>query len=315
MAGSVADRLVDALSGAHTGLLCAAVALHVGAQVCRGLAWRGVLAAAWPGVTRRRACAWHVCGSGLSGLFTARGGEAVRIALAKRDLRDATWPGLAGTLAAEGSFETFFGLLTALVAVRLGVGTPPVPPPAAIAAVAVAAPVLALLAARCARVRRVAREVAGGLAVLRRPRCWAVHVLPWQFCARLLRIGAATCLLLAFGLPAAPAVVVAACAAGGSGAAMPLPGAGPAAMGAALLVAIPLAAAAAGQPVDHGAVAALAIAWPTVLTAVGATLSLVLLAVLSGARSPRALVHAVRALRTPPAAPAAPAPAPAPLAP
>ena len=38
----------------------------------------------------------------------------MRIALAKRDLRDATWPGLAGTLAAEGSFETFFGLITAL---------------------------------------------------------------------------------------------------------------------------------------------------------------------------------------------------------
>ena len=311
MAGSAADRLVDAVSDARIGLLCAAVVLHVGAQVCRGLAWHGVLAAAWPGVTRRRACAWHVCGSGLSGLFSVRGGEAVRIALAKRDLRDATWPGLAGTLAAEGSFETFFGLLTALVAVKLGAGTLNAPPVVVLAAVAVAVAVVGLLASRCTRIRRIAREVASGLAVMRRPRCWAGRVLPWQMTARLLRLCAATCFLLAFGLPAAPAVILAACAAQGSGAAVPLPGAGPAAMGAALLVAVPLAA---GQPVDHGAVAALAIAQPTVLTVVGATLSLVLLAVLSGARSPGALVRAVRAMRAQPAPPA-PAPAPATLAP
>jgi hypothetical protein len=311
MAGSAADRLVDALAGTHVGLLVAAVVLHVSAQVCRGLAWRGVLVAAWPGVTRRRACAWHVCGSGLSGLLSARGGEAVRIALAKRDLRDATWPGLAGTLAAEGSFETFFGLLTALVAVRLGAGTLSAPPPGLLAAAAVAVPLLVLAAARCARVRRIAREVAGGLTVMRRPRCWVGQVLPFQVTARLLRLSAATCFLLAFGLPAAPAIVLAACAAQGSGAALPLPGAGPAAAGAALLVALPIAA---GHPIDHASVAALAIVQPTLLTAVGATVSLVLLAMLSGARTPRALLRAARAVRTQPAPPA-PAPAPATLAP
>src|SRR5918996_608567 len=84
-AGSAADRLLDALAGAHVGLLAAAVALHVAGQVCRGLAWRGVLAAAFPGVTRRHACAWHVCGAGLSGVLSARGGDAVRIALARRE--------------------------------------------------------------------------------------------------------------------------------------------------------------------------------------------------------------------------------------
>ena len=121
VAGSAADRLIDAVAGAHTGLLVAAVALHVAAQASRGIAWRGVLAASWPAVTRRRACAWHVCGAGLGGVLSARGGDAVRIALAKRDLRDATWPALAGTLAAEGSFETLCGLLLAAVAVHLGV--------------------------------------------------------------------------------------------------------------------------------------------------------------------------------------------------
>src|SRR4051794_38029895 len=132
------------MTGAHAGLLVAAVALHVSAQTCRGLAWHGVLRTPWPGVTRRLTCAWHICGAGLGGVLSARGSDAVRIALARRDLDAATWPALAGTLAAEGSFETFFGLLTALVAVRLGVGTFDAPPIAVLAAVAVAAVALAV---------------------------------------------------------------------------------------------------------------------------------------------------------------------------
>jgi hypothetical protein len=297
------DRLLGALTGAHAGLLVAAVALHVGGQACRGLAWHGVLAAAFPGgVSRPRACAWHVCAAGLSGVLSARGADAVRIALARRDLRGATVPALAGTLAAEASFETVFGLVLALVALRLGVGGLDAPPVAVLVALAVAVPALALLAARSPRLRRIGREVARGLAVLRTPRRWAGRVLPWQVAARLLRLGAAACFLLAFGLPVGPAIVLAACAAQGSGAALPLPGAGPATVAAALAVAVPLAA---SGPVEPAAVAALALVWPAALTAVGVTVSLALLAALSGARTPRALLGAVRALRTHPARPAA----------
>jgi uncharacterized membrane protein YbhN (UPF0104 family) len=304
-AASVADRFVDALGGAHVALLVAAVALHVSAQVCRGLAWHGVLRAPWPVVGRPRACAWHVCGAGLSGVLSGRGGDAVRIALARRDLRDATWPALAGTLAAEGAFETTFGLIVALVAVRLGVGSAVHAPPVELLAALVAGVVvIGVVGARSERVRRLLREVGRGLAVLREPRRWAIRVLPWQLTARLLRIGAAACFLLAFDLPAAPAIVFAACAAQGSGGTVPVPGAGPATIAAALVVALPLAA---DQPLDPAAVAALAVVWPATLTAAGVALSTVLLAVLCGARSPRGLVRAVRALRARPApAPAAP---------
>jgi uncharacterized membrane protein YbhN (UPF0104 family) len=302
VAAGAADHLVDALSRAHPGLLAAAVALHVSGQVCRGLAWRGVLGATWPGVKRRRVCAWHVCGAGLSGILSTRGGDAVRVALARRELPGATWPALVGTLAAEGSFETAFGLVLALAAVWLGVGTLNAPPLALVAAVAVALPLAIAAAARCERVRRVGREVGRGLAVLRRPRRVLASVLPWQLGARVLRLGAATCFLLAFGLPAGPAVVLAACAAQGCGAILPVPGAGPATVAATMLVALPVAA---GHAVDPAAVAALALVQPAALTAVGAALSVCLLAVLLGARTPRALVRATRALRAQPA-PAAP---------
>ena len=285
-------------AGAQVGWLVLAVVLHVCAQVSRGVAWRGVLAASWPEVTRRRVCAWYVCGAGLSGLLSARGGDAVRATLAKRELPGATWPALAGTLAAEASFESAFGAVLMVAAVWLGVGTLHGPSPVLLIGAALVLLAVAAVALRSRRVRRLAGEVGRGLAVLRTPGRCARQVLPWQVLSRTLRVGSATCFLLAFGLPVAPAVVLAACAALGSGSAMPLPGAGPAAIGAALLVAIPLAA---GHAIDHGDVASLAIVWPTALTAVGITLSLTLLAVLCGARTPRALVRAARSLRPQPA--------------
>ena len=289
---------VFAPAGVQIGWLVLAVVLHVCGQVSRGVAWRGVLAASWPHVTRRRVCTWYVCGAGLSGLLSARGGDAVRAALGKRELERSTWPALAGTLAAEASFESAFGIGFTLLAVWLGIGTFHAPSPALLAAAAVAGAVAVVLLARSRLVRRVVGEVGRGLAVLRRPRCWSCQVLPFQVLSRTLRLGSAACFLLAFGLPVTPALVLAGALALGAGAGMPIPGAGPATTGAALLVALPLAA---GHPLDHSAVASLAIVWPTALTLVGVTLSLVLLAVVSGARTPRALVRAARSLRPQPA--------------
>jgi len=60
-----------------------------------------------------------VCGAGLSGVLSTRGGDAVRIALAKRELPGATWPLLAGTLVADGAFTAISGPLLAL---SIGIG-------------------------------------------------------------------------------------------------------------------------------------------------------------------------------------------------
>jgi hypothetical protein len=79
----------------------------------------------------------------------------------------------------------------------------------------------------------------------------------------------------------------------GSGRMLPIPGAGTAAAAAALLAVLPVAA---GQPVDASAVAALALTQPALLTLVGVTASLVLLGVLLGVRSPRAVLRAARSL-------------------
>jgi len=291
-ARSAAEEAVGALARAHPGWVVAAVVLHVSGQLCRGVAWRGVLAASWPEVSRRRACAWHLCGSGLSGVLSSRGGDAVRIVLAKRELPDATWPALAGTLVTEGSFEAVIGLALTLVAVSIGVGMLASPSLAAVATVAALAVAVAVLACRCARVRRGVAELCRGAAVLRDPGRFGRQVVPWQVAGRALRMAAVWCFLHAAGLPAGPAMVVAATVVQGSGNGIPVPGAGIAAAVAGLLVALPIAA---GAPVDPLAVATLAVLQPGTLTLVGVTLSLVLLGTLAGFRAPRGLLASARA--------------------
>lgn len=296
---SVADGLADAVSDAHVGWLLAAVSLHVAGQLSRGFAWGGVLRAAWRDVSPRRACAWYVCGAGLTGVLSSRGGDAVRMGLAKREVPQATWPALAGTLAAEGSFELVSGVALGLVALGFGVGGLHVPSPWVIGAVLAATTAVTLLALRSPRLRRVTSEFGHGLAALRKPRHFACRVLPWQVAGRLLRLASLGCFLHAFGLPAGPAVVIAATVVQGSGRWLPIPGAGTAAAAAALLATLPVAA---GHPVDAGAVGALAIAQPAVLTLVGVAVSLALLTALLGVRTPRALMRATRALTPQPAA-------------
>ena len=298
-ATSAAEGLAGAIADAHVGWLLAAVLLHVAGQVARGLAWSGVLAAAWPEVSPRRACAWHICGAGFTGVLSPRGGDVVRIGLAKRELEGASWPALAGTLAAESSFELASGVVIALAAIGLGVGGFETPPATFVGIAALGAAAFVLLARRSPALRRVVREVWRGMAVLRKPRRFLRQVLPWQVAGRLLRLASLGCFLHAFGLPAGFAVIVVASVTQGSGRMLPIPGAGTAAAAAALLAVLPVAA---GHPVDASAVAALAITQPTLLTLVGITVSVVLLTALLGVRTPRALIRAARSLAPQPAA-------------
>ncbi len=298
LVASAASGLWDALAGAQVGWLLVAVCLHVSAQLMRGMAWRGAVHASLPPITRRRACACYLSGAGLSGVLSGRGGDAVRVALAKRELPEASWPALAGTAVAEGSSEAVLGLGLALAALAIGVDALQLPSVALVAGVLAAALIVAALALRSVRVRRAVRDLGRGAAALRDPRRLLCNIVPWQLAGKALRLGAVACFLHAFGLPVSVAVVITACVVYGSGNALPLPGAGTAAAAAALLVAIP---AAAGHPVDAGAVSALVIVQPALLTFTGVTLSAILLSALLGVRTPAALVRASRALVPQPA--------------
>jgi hypothetical protein len=299
---SAAHGLTDALAGGDARWMLAAVCLHVAGQGARALAWHHALGASWPGVMRRRVCAWYLCGAGLSGVLSGRGGDAVRLALAKRELPDATWPALAGTALLEGGAQALVGLIPALIAIGIGVDALPAPSAPVAGAIATAAAGVAVLAIRCPRARRLFKELARGCAALRSPRRCLSRILGWELAGRLLRLAAVGCFLHAFGLPTSIAVVVTVGVIYGSGSTVPVPAAGPAVSAGALLVALPIAA---GHSIDAGAVSALLIVQPMLLTTVGVTVSLILLAVLLGARTPAPLLRTARSVIAQPSSPTA----------
>lgn len=217
----------------------------------------------------------------------------VRLALARRELHDATVPALAGSLLLENSFEMLSGWALTAAAVWLGVGSFAAPPLRLLLALALGAALLALTARRSPRIRRIAAELLRGLSGLKNPRSFAWRVLPWQVASRLLRLAAVWCFLEAFGLPTGPAVLVAASVAQGSGNTLPLPGVGIAASAAAIVAALPVAA---GQALPAGELGALALMQTAGLTALGVVTSTAVLSALCDMRKP---LTAVRGLLAP----------------
>lgn len=291
-------QIAAALGRADVVWIVVAVVLHLAGQAARGLAWHGVLHWSWPGSKRRSVCAWHMCGAGLTGVLSSRGGDVVRLGLARRELHDASVPALAGTLILENSFETVSGLALTATAVWLGVGSFAPPPPRLVIALVIGAGLVAYAAKRSPRARRLAAELLRGLGGLRNPRSFAWRVLPWQVAGRVLRLAAVWCFLHAFGLPTTPAVIVAASVAQGSGNSLPLPGLGVAASAAAIVAALPLAA---GHPLPAGSLGALALTQTAGLTALGVATSTAVLSALVDMRRPltamRTLPSALRPAR------------------
>jgi hypothetical protein len=299
MTGAVAavakavDDVGEAISGGELAWLLPALCVHITAQICRSFGWYYALDASWPGISRRRASAWYLAGAGLSGLLSGRGGDAVRLALAKRELPDASWPALVGTAVVEVTAQGVASLAIALIAIGIGVHALPVPALPLLAVGLAAVSVIVVVGARTRRMRRLIGEFVRGCAALRHPRRYAGKILGWELAAKLLRLGAVACFLQAFALPVTLPVVVTVALLYGSGNVLPIPGAGTAASAGALLVAVPIAA---GHPVDSGAVEALVIAQPVLLSVAGIAVSLGLLGGLLGIRTPAALLEARRAL-------------------
>ena len=283
------EELLGHLGRASVPLLALGVALHLAGQLLRGLAWRGAVAPLAAGdrpLPRRSVIACWVAGAGLSGILSARGGDAVRIALVRRVVPGVPIAALVGTIAVEGAFETVTGIALGMWAAGRGIdeagggGTPWLP-------FAIAGGVVFALGAH-PRInlwlRRQGREAARGVALLGEPRRYARTVLPFSAASRLVRLGAMACFLAAFALPTTLAAILFLATTQGTGRAVPAPGAAAGVGGTLLVVAF---APVTGERAEPAALAALAIGVPALLTAVGATLSAALTLYVLGTPSPR----------------------------
>jgi hypothetical protein len=227
---AVADRVPDL--DPHYAML--AVALQLVALGLRALAWRGVLAAAYPEKQLPvfpLACA-YTAGVALNAFLPARGGEAAKVALARAQIPGSSLPTVAGSLFVLVLLDALVG--ATLVAVLWASGSlpelPPLPslpggaPLVLLLGAAVLGTVLLALAARglAAPLQRVLASAAHGLVIVRAPALLLRTVLPFQLAAWGARVGVVYFVLASFridaGLERAVLLTVL------SSAALPVPG-------------------------------------------------------------------------------------------
>jgi uncharacterized membrane protein YbhN (UPF0104 family) len=215
---AVAQRVAE-LDGRYLAL---ALLLQLATLAFRALAWRGVLAAAYPekripvfGV----GCA-YAAGVALNAFVPARGGEGAKVALARSQIPGSSVATIAASLSVVLVVDAVLG--AGLMAALWSLGSAPaLPSPPSVGALPLVAGLLAvavvgtgLLAA--GRVRELGRRfltaVARGFSVLRSPWTYASTVLPFQLAAWACRIAVVYLVLHAFrvdaGLETAAVLVV-----------------------------------------------------------------------------------------------------------
>jgi len=203
-------------------LLAAALVLHVANHGLRSLAWRNVLAAAYPStrVPFLRVASSYAVGVALNAVVPGRGGDAAKVALVRVGIGGSSVATIASTMSVVVLFD-----LVAATLLLLGVaatGAIPFAPelgklPLVLGATAALA-VVAVVAARWFRpaLRKLWAAARQGGAILRTPGRYARRVAAVQAGAWTCRIAVVYLLMAAFGLPAtvaSAAVVMVLCGA------------------------------------------------------------------------------------------------------
>lgn len=237
IAGQMAE-VAERIQGLDGRFLAGALVLQLAILLLRAVAWRGVLAAAYPDQAiplRSVGCA-YAAGVALNAFVPARGGECAKVALARTQIPGTCIATIGASLSIVLVLDAVLGavLLGALWAFGFVPELPSVPAPGPGYAVALVAGGVALIAALAAAtfaarrftaaVRRFLASAGRGLTILRTPWLYAYSVLPFQLAAWICRIAVVYLVLHAFhvdaGLTSAMLVVVLS----GISTAVPVPG-------------------------------------------------------------------------------------------
>jgi uncharacterized membrane protein YbhN (UPF0104 family) len=194
-----AGRFFDNLAAIGWGYLAAALAFSLALQLCRAHAWANALRAAYSAksVSEVGVAGSFLVGAGMNGILPARGGDALKIVLAKRSVRGSSYPAIISSFAVLAPFDTVIGIVVLLYAI--GQGLLPRPPrlpdlPAfevsfwaahpgflffTVTVLAIGAIVLFAVFAR--RAEAFWDHLKQGVAILREPRRYLSEVAAWQF--------------------------------------------------------------------------------------------------------------------------------------
>jgi uncharacterized membrane protein YbhN (UPF0104 family) len=227
---AVAGRVAD-LDGRYLAL---ALLLQLATLAFRALAWRGVLAAAYPdkripvfGV----GCA-YAAGVALNAFVPARGGEGAKVALARSQIPGSSIATIAASLSVVLVVDAVLGATLMGALWSLGSG-PPLPSLPSIGGLPLVVSLLALVAGGAglfavtraqATVGRFLRTAARGFSVLRSPWTYVSTVLPFQLAAWGCRIAVVYLVLHAFRVDAGLETALVLVVFTGLSAAVPVPG-------------------------------------------------------------------------------------------
>jgi uncharacterized protein (TIRG00374 family) len=210
----------ETITSVALGPLLLAISLHVVKLLLRARAWQNILKASYPG---KRVPYWGVFGSymagvGVNSLAPARGGDVVKLYLAKRQVKSSTYPTLGSSLVVETLFDFVVASFLFMWAIKLGIlpGVPDLPAlPAFDWSFVIRHPVLAtfigsvliglaIIATTWAsrRVNEFRLKLAMGFAILHDRRAFLTGVVTWQAASWLARGAAVWFFLEAFHIPA-----------------------------------------------------------------------------------------------------------------
>jgi glycosyltransferase 2 family protein len=216
---AVAD-FFDLLTSIGWASLALALSLHLLRLGLRCVAWRNIIRAAYP---KSRVPLWgvggaYVAGVGVNSIVPARGGDALKLFLAKQQVRGSTYPTLGATLLPETMLD--FALALIIVGWALASGALPgpgdlVPLPTVdwswpyrhqyVSAIVLSVLIIAAVIALVRHEDRLAgfwARVGQGFAVLEDWRRYLLNVASWQAASWACRFASVVWFLKAFDMPA-----------------------------------------------------------------------------------------------------------------
>lgn len=215
---SAAGEFLQTLGRVEWPYLVAALILSLAMQVCRGHAWANALRAAYPGgrVSEVGVVGSFLVGVGMNSILPARGGDAIKIVLAKRVVRGSRYPAIISSFVVLAPFDTGIGLVVLGYAITQGLlpAAPRLPElPAfeisfwaanphllALTLLALAAAVTAIAVFASRHVEAFWERLKQGVAIFRQPLRYLREVFAWQAAAWLLRFASFWLFLDAFGI-------------------------------------------------------------------------------------------------------------------
>jgi uncharacterized membrane protein YbhN (UPF0104 family) len=213
------ESFFDQLTSIEPLPLALAISCHLGRIASRSRAWRNIVAAAYPESTVRWwdiFCA-YAAGIGANALLPGRGGDLLRLYIARHRIEGSSYPTLASSLLAETIFDSVVGVLLLTWALSAGVlpGTGVLPDLAGIDwfwvfhnprggagilfVILVVATILAITGV--GKITDFWARVRQGLVILREPRRYLREVAAWQALDWVFRLMAIFFFLRAFGMP------------------------------------------------------------------------------------------------------------------